>query len=89
MDPIASKYRLYNFISVCFFADHVFDERSKNASVYELLTKDIIHAAVQGFNETDPGITRKSVRDVFDRIQMVGGIKIYWISVKLPQEYNF
>ncbi|KAF3600374.1 hypothetical protein F2Q69_00036563, partial [Brassica cretica] len=26
--------------------DHVFDERSTNASVYELLTKDIIHAAV-------------------------------------------
>lgn len=41
------------------------------------------------FWETDPGITRKSVRDVFDRIQMVGGIKIYWIFVKLPQEYNF
>ncbi|CDY45884.1 BnaC01g28200D [Brassica napus] len=26
--------------------DHVFEERSTNASVYELLTKDIIHAAV-------------------------------------------
>ncbi|KAL0736957.1 hypothetical protein Bca4012_013167 [Brassica carinata] len=70
--------------------DHVFDERSSNASVYELLTKDIIHAAVEGFNgtvfaygqtssgktftmtgsETDPGIIRRSVRDVFERIQM-------------------
>ncbi|KAM7516964.1 hypothetical protein LguiA_006547 [Lonicera macranthoides] len=32
--------------------DHVFDQGSSNATVYELLTKDIIHAAVQGFNGT-------------------------------------
>ncbi|XP_075642982.1 kinesin-like protein KIN-7N [Castanea sativa] len=32
--------------------DHVFDESSTNARVYELLTKDIIHAAVDGFNGT-------------------------------------
>lgn len=32
------------------FADHVFDETCSNARVYELLTKDIIHAAVEGFN---------------------------------------
>ncbi|KAL1315505.1 hypothetical protein HN51_042255 [Arachis hypogaea] len=32
--------------------DHVFDETSTNASVYELLTKDIIHAALDGFNGT-------------------------------------
>lgn len=31
-------------------ADHVFDQESSNARVYELLTKDIITAAVQGFN---------------------------------------
>lgn len=31
-------------------ADHVFDEESTNARVYELLIKDIITAAVQGFN---------------------------------------
>lgn len=30
--------------------DHVFDEGCKNSRVYELLTKDIIHAAVEGFN---------------------------------------
>lgn len=32
--------------------DHVFDESSTNSRVYELLTKDIIHAAVEGFNGT-------------------------------------
>ncbi|MED6123466.1 Kinesin-like protein KIN-7N, variant 2 [Stylosanthes scabra] len=32
--------------------DHVFDETSTNASVYKLLTKDIIHAALDGFNGT-------------------------------------
>ncbi|TKY57917.1 Centromere-associated protein E [Spatholobus suberectus] len=32
--------------------DHIFDERSTNASVYELLAKDIIHAALDGFNGT-------------------------------------
>ncbi|XP_028806944.1 kinesin-like protein KIN-7N [Neltuma alba] len=32
--------------------DHIFDESSTNASVYDLLTKDIINAAVEGFNGT-------------------------------------
>ncbi|CAI9115993.1 OLC1v1017027C1 [Oldenlandia corymbosa var. corymbosa] len=32
--------------------DHVFDQDSTNARVYELLTRDIIHAAVEGFNGT-------------------------------------
>ncbi|KAG2390285.1 Kinesin-like protein [Vigna angularis] len=32
--------------------DHIFDERSSNASVYELLAKDIIHSALDGFNGT-------------------------------------
>ncbi|KAB5568849.1 hypothetical protein DKX38_002642 [Salix brachista] len=32
--------------------DHVFDERCTNSRVYELLTKDLIHAAVEGFNGT-------------------------------------
>ncbi|KAH1212274.1 hypothetical protein AAZX31_14G088500 [Glycine max] len=32
--------------------DHIFDERSSNGSVYELLAKDIIHAALNGFNGT-------------------------------------
>ncbi|KAL3505041.1 hypothetical protein ACH5RR_034882 [Cinchona calisaya] len=32
--------------------DHVFDQDCSNARVYELLTKDIIHAAVDGFNGT-------------------------------------
>lgn len=32
------------------FSDHIFDETSTNASVYELLTKDIILAALDGFN---------------------------------------
>ncbi|XP_061374259.1 kinesin-like protein KIN-7N [Gastrolobium bilobum] len=32
--------------------DHIFDESSTNASVYELLTKDIILAALDGFNGT-------------------------------------
>ncbi|TXG52562.1 hypothetical protein EZV62_021731 [Acer yangbiense] len=35
-----------------FAFDHVFDENCGNARVYELLTKDIIHAAVEGFNGT-------------------------------------
>ncbi|KAF5740077.1 kinesin-related protein 11 [Tripterygium wilfordii] len=37
---------------ISFTFDHVFDESSTNSSVYELLTKDIIHAAVDGFNGT-------------------------------------
>ncbi|KAG9440639.1 hypothetical protein H6P81_020804 [Aristolochia fimbriata] len=32
--------------------DHVFDQGSTNARIYELLTKDIIRAAVDGFNGT-------------------------------------
>ncbi|KAI3958866.1 hypothetical protein MKX01_023542 [Papaver californicum] len=32
--------------------DHVFDQNSTNSGVYELLTKDIILAAVEGFNGT-------------------------------------
>ncbi|KAG8654829.1 hypothetical protein MANES_05G183300v8 [Manihot esculenta] len=37
---------------VTYAFDHVFDESCTNARVYELLTKDIIHAAVEGFNGT-------------------------------------
>ncbi|XP_024977098.1 kinesin-like protein KIN-7N [Cynara cardunculus var. scolymus] len=32
--------------------DHVFDQDCSNSSVYDLLTKDIIHAVVDGFNGT-------------------------------------
>ncbi|XP_042751917.1 kinesin-like protein KIN-7N isoform X3 [Lactuca sativa] len=32
--------------------DHVFDQNCSNSSVYDLLTKDIIHAVVDGFNGT-------------------------------------
>ncbi|XP_076927211.1 kinesin-like protein KIN-7N isoform X2 [Bidens hawaiensis] len=32
--------------------DHVFDHDCSNSSVYDLLTKDIIHAVLQGFNGT-------------------------------------
>ncbi|KAD4386144.1 hypothetical protein E3N88_26313 [Mikania micrantha] len=32
--------------------DHVFDQDCSNSSVYDLLTKDIIHAVVEGFNGT-------------------------------------
>ncbi|XP_044510495.1 kinesin-like protein KIN-7N isoform X2 [Mangifera indica] len=32
--------------------DHVFDETCSNDRVYDLLTKDIIHATIQGFNGT-------------------------------------
>ncbi|XP_020549361.1 kinesin-like protein KIN-7N isoform X2 [Sesamum indicum] len=37
---------------VSFAFDHVFDQECSNARVYELLTKDIINAAVEGFNGT-------------------------------------
>ncbi|XP_012482697.1 kinesin-like protein KIN-7N [Gossypium raimondii] len=37
---------------VSYTFDHVFDENCSNSDVYELLTKDIIHAAVDGFNGT-------------------------------------
>ncbi|PIN11610.1 Kinesin-like protein [Handroanthus impetiginosus] len=37
---------------VSFAFDHVFDQECSNARVYELLTKDIISAAVEGFNGT-------------------------------------
>lgn len=33
-----------------FVADHVFDQESSNATIYEHLTKDVINAAVEGFN---------------------------------------
>ena len=32
------------------FSDHLFDQSSSNSSVYEVLTKDIILAALNGFN---------------------------------------
>ena len=32
--------------------DHVFDESCSNAMVYDVLTKDIIRAALEGFNGT-------------------------------------
>ncbi|XP_010544008.1 PREDICTED: kinesin-like protein KIN-7N [Tarenaya hassleriana] len=38
--------------NVSYAFDHVFDETCTNARVYELLTRDIIHAAVDGFNGT-------------------------------------
>ncbi|MBA0612860.1 hypothetical protein Godav_013409 [Gossypium davidsonii] len=37
---------------VSYTFDHVFDENCSNSDIYELLTKDIIHAAVDGFNGT-------------------------------------
>ncbi|XP_021728458.1 kinesin-like protein KIN-7N [Chenopodium quinoa] len=37
---------------VAFTFDHVFDQSCPNSRVYELLTKDIINAAVEGFNGT-------------------------------------
>ncbi|CAN8244885.1 unnamed protein product [Cochlearia groenlandica] len=87
--------------------DHVFDEMSTNGSVYELLTKDIIHAAVDGFNgtafaygqtssgktftmtgsETDPGIIRRAVRDVFERIDMISD-REFLIRVSYMEIYN-
>ncbi|XP_018434978.1 kinesin-like protein KIN-7N [Raphanus sativus] len=87
--------------------DHVFDERSTNACVYELLTKDIIHAVVEGFNgtafaygqtssgktftmtgsETDPGIIRRSVRDIFQRIEMISD-REFLIRVSYMEIYN-
>ncbi|KAL6207963.1 hypothetical protein ACLB2K_018915 [Fragaria x ananassa] len=37
---------------VSYAFDHVFDEMCSNSRVYDLLTKDIIHAVVEGFNGT-------------------------------------
>ena len=37
------------YIYIC-FADHVFDQTTTNATVYDRLTKPIIQAAVDGFN---------------------------------------
>ncbi|KAG8377453.1 hypothetical protein BUALT_Bualt08G0034600 [Buddleja alternifolia] len=37
---------------ISFAFDHVFDQDCSNVRVYELLTRDIIHAAVEGFNGT-------------------------------------
>ncbi|XP_019174156.1 PREDICTED: kinesin-like protein KIN-7N isoform X1 [Ipomoea nil] len=37
---------------VSYAFDHVFDQDCTNASIYELITKDIIHAALKGFNGT-------------------------------------
>lgn len=35
-----------------YFADHLFDQDCSNGKVYELLIKDIINAAIEGFNGT-------------------------------------
>jgi len=40
----------FDFLFSFSFSDHVFDESSSNSSVYEILTKDIILAALNGFN---------------------------------------
>ncbi|XP_048503619.1 kinesin-like protein KIN-7N isoform X2 [Beta vulgaris subsp. vulgaris] len=40
------------FSGVVFSFDHVFDQSCPNSRVYELLTKDIIYAAIEGFNGT-------------------------------------
>ncbi|KAL6983031.1 Kinesin-like protein KIN-7N [Sarracenia purpurea var. burkii] len=37
---------------VSYAFDYVFDQDCRNETVYELLTKDIIHASVEGFNGT-------------------------------------
>nr|GME17685.1 kinesin-like protein KIN-7N isoform X1 [Ipomoea batatas] len=37
---------------VSYAFDHVFDQDCTNARIYELITKDIIHAALKGFNGT-------------------------------------
>lgn len=40
-----------NFFYYCvIYEDHVFDESCSNATVYDVLTKDIIRAALEGFN---------------------------------------
>ncbi|XP_020591197.1 kinesin-like protein KIN-7L [Phalaenopsis equestris] len=36
----------------CFAFDHVFEQSSTNAAVYDVLIKSIIHAAINGFNGT-------------------------------------
>ena len=42
---------LSNAVELLFWTlDHVLDESCTNGSVYELVVKDIIHAAVEGFN---------------------------------------
>jgi hypothetical protein len=43
-------FYIFSLSILNFFSDHIFDESSTNSSVYELLTKDIIHAALNGFN---------------------------------------
>ncbi|KAK8949239.1 Kinesin-like protein NACK2 [Platanthera zijinensis] len=37
---------------VSFAFDHVFEESSTNSSIYDILIKSIIHAAIEGFNGT-------------------------------------
>ncbi|KAL0667916.1 hypothetical protein Bca4012_030620 [Brassica carinata] len=56
-------------VTSSYYFDHVFDEMSTNACVYELLTMDTIHAVWEGKtftmtgSETDPGIIRRSISD--------------------------
>lgn len=38
------------FFFKIYFADHLFDQDCSNGRVYELLIKDIINAAIEGFN---------------------------------------
>ncbi|TQE10806.1 hypothetical protein C1H46_003709 [Malus baccata] len=45
--------------------DHVFDEDCTNSRVYELLTKDIIHAAVEGFNVSYMELYNEEINDLF------------------------
>ncbi|CAL5206120.1 unnamed protein product [Lathyrus oleraceus] len=53
-DNRISLHRIHGtpFSGSSYAFDHIFDESSTNSSVYELLTKDIILAALNGFNGT-------------------------------------
>ena len=48
--PLIITSFLLVFYSFFFTLDHVLDESCTNGSVYELVVRDIIHAAVEGFN---------------------------------------
>ncbi|KAK4390387.1 Kinesin-like protein KIN-7N [Sesamum angolense] len=77
---------------VSFAFDHVFDQECSNARVYELLTKDIINAAVEGFNGLREEIVN-SADQVLNLIQLGEGLNLdqntFEISMHLVVSFTY
>lgn len=74
-NPNPSSITKSSFFSIC-FSDHVFDQTTRNAEVYDRLTKPIIEAAVGGFNGENGN---------FPRLFMITGSDLLFVSPFSPR----